>query len=98
MQFWEWLRHQQAADELFLHTILWTDEICFPREGAFGVHNSHLWALDHPHDIREHVHQVRFSVSVWTGVVGVIDRPTALRHRDFMQSVLLWLPEDLPQL
>jgi hypothetical protein len=31
MQFCEWLRHQHAADELFWHNILWTDEACFTR-------------------------------------------------------------------
>jgi hypothetical protein len=37
----------------FLHNILWTDEACFTREVVFNVHNSHLWARDNPHVIRE---------------------------------------------
>jgi hypothetical protein len=92
MQFCEWLRHQHAADELFLHNILRTDEACFSREGVFNVHNSHLWARDNPHAIRERVYQVRFSVSIWAGIVEVIvvgpyllpDRLTAQRYRDFL--------------
>jgi hypothetical protein len=71
MQFWEWLRHQHAADELFLQ-ILWTDEACFTREGVLNVYNSHLWAQDNPHAIRERGYEVRFSVSVWAGIIGDI--------------------------
>lgn len=41
MQFCQLLRQQHAKDELFVHTILWTDE-CFMREGVFTVHNSHI--------------------------------------------------------
>jgi hypothetical protein len=44
MKFCKWLRHQHTADELFLHTILWTGEACFMHEGMFNIHNSHLWA------------------------------------------------------
>jgi hypothetical protein len=99
MQFCEWLRHQHAADEL-----LWTDEACFTREGMFNVHNSHLRARDNPHAIRERGYQVRFSVSVWAGIVGDIvvglyllpDRLTAQRYRDFLETVLPGLFEDVP--
>jgi hypothetical protein len=41
-------------------------------EGVFNVHNSHLWARDNPHAIRERGYQVRFSVSVWAGILGNI--------------------------
>jgi hypothetical protein len=41
MQFCQFLRHQHAADELFVHAIQWTGE-CFMREGLFNVHNSHI--------------------------------------------------------
>jgi hypothetical protein len=72
VQFCEWLRHQNAADELFLHNVLWTDEAYFTREGVFNVHNSYLWARDNPHAVRERRYQVRLSVSVWAGIVGDI--------------------------
>jgi hypothetical protein len=94
MQFCEWLQHQHAADELFLHNILWSDEACFTREGVFNVHNSHVWARDNTHAIRERGYQVRFSVRVWAGIVGYIvvgpyllpERLTAQRFRDFLES------------
>jgi hypothetical protein len=41
MKFCQLLRQQHAADGLFVHTILWTDE-CFMREGVFSVHNSRI--------------------------------------------------------
>jgi hypothetical protein len=103
MKFCE-LLHQHAADELFSHNILWTDEACFTRDGVFNVHNSHLWARDNPHAIRKRGYQVRFSVSVWAAIVGDIvvgpylipDRLTAQRYRDFPETVLPGLLEDVP--
>jgi hypothetical protein len=103
MQFCEWL-HQHAADELFSHNILWTYEASFTREGVFNVNNRHLWARDNPHSIRERRYQVRFSVSIWAGIVGGIvvgpyllpDSLTAQRYRDFMETVPPGLLEDVP--
>jgi hypothetical protein len=103
MLFCEWLRHQHAADELFLHNILWTDEACFTREGVFNIHNSDFWARDNPHAIRERGYQVRFSVIVWAGTVGDIvmgpyllpDRLTAQRYRNFLETST-GLLEDVP--
>jgi hypothetical protein len=52
--------------------ILWTSEEYFTRDGRFNVHKSHFWARDNHHAICERVYQVRFSVSVRTGIVGAI--------------------------
>jgi len=51
MQFYQLLRQQRAADELFVHTILWTGE-CFMREGVFNVHNNHISERDNPRVVR----------------------------------------------
>jgi hypothetical protein len=96
-------RHQHPADEL-VHTILWTDEACFTREGVFSIHSSHLWARDNPHAICERGYQARFSVRVWAGIVGDIvvgpcllsERLTAQRYREFLETVLPGLLEDVP--
>jgi hypothetical protein len=37
----------------FLHTILWTCEACFRREGVFNIYNSHILGRDSPHDMRK---------------------------------------------
>jgi hypothetical protein len=103
MQFYEWIRHQHV-DELFLHNILWTDEVCFTHEGVFNVHNSYLWAQDNLHAVCEHRYQVHFSISVWAGIFGDIvmgpnllpDRLTAQRYCDFLETVLPGLLENVP--
>jgi hypothetical protein len=74
---------------------LWTDEACFKREGVFNVHNDHFWARNK---------SWYFGVNVWAGFVGNIvlgpyllpDRPTAQRCREFLETVLPGLLEDVP--
>jgi hypothetical protein len=103
MQFCEWLRHQHAADELFFTTFCGQTKRVL-REVVFNVLNSHLWARNNPHAIRERGYQVRFSVSVSAGIVGNIvvgpyllpDRLTAQRYHDFLETVLPGLLEDVP--
>jgi hypothetical protein len=70
MQSFKWLQHEHTADELFLHNILWTDNVCCTREGVFNIHNSHLWAWYNPHAICEHKYHVCVCVSVWAGIIG----------------------------
>jgi hypothetical protein len=104
MQFFELLRHQHAADELFLHNILWTGEACFTRKGVFNVHNSHLLARDNPHATRERGYQVHFCVSVWAGIFGDVvlgpyllpNRLTVQRYRDILETVLQGLLKAVP--
>jgi hypothetical protein len=72
IEFCGWLRHQHAADELFLHNIRWSDEAYFTREGAFNVHSRHLWTQDNPHPTHERGYEVCFSSSLWAGTVGDI--------------------------
>jgi hypothetical protein len=76
----------------------------FTREGVFNVHYRHLWARDKPHAIREREYQVRFIVSVWAVIVGDIvvgpyllpDRLPVERYRDFLETVLPGLHENVP--
>ncbi|KAI4460161.1 transposable element tc3 transposase-like protein [Holotrichia oblita] len=49
----------------FLHQIMWTDESKFSRQGITNRQNTHYWAQDNPHVIREHNHQDRFSFNVF---------------------------------
>jgi hypothetical protein len=51
MQFCEWLRHPH--NELFQRNTTSADKACFMCKGVFNVHNSHLWARENPHPIRE---------------------------------------------
>jgi hypothetical protein len=69
-----------------------------------NVHNSHLWGWENLHAIREHGYQVCFNVSVWAVIVGDIvvglcplpDRLTAQRYRDYVETFLPELLEDMP--
>jgi hypothetical protein len=71
---------------------------------VFNVHNRQLWARDNSHAIRERWYQVRFSVSVWAGIVGdnvvgpylLPDRLTAQQYSDILETVLPGLLEDVP--
>jgi hypothetical protein len=71
---------------------------------VFNVHNSHLWARDIPHTLRVRGYQLRFSVSVWAGIVKgnfvdpylLSDKLTAQRYRYFLETVLAGLLKDMP--
>jgi hypothetical protein len=87
--------HHHTADELFLHSILWTARrsICYA-SCARGNPHARIWEC-----------RVRFSGYVWTEAVGdiVLDpyfflhyRLTAQRYCDFLQTLLPGLPEDVP--
>jgi hypothetical protein len=99
----EWLRLMTPRMNPFLHNILWTDEACFTREVVLNARSIHLWARDNRHAIRERGYQVRFVVSVWAGIVRDIvvgrhllpDRLTGQRCRDFLETVMLGLLEDV---
>lgn len=79
--------------------ILWTDESTFTRIGLFNIHNEHWWTYNNPHVIREHSHQVRFSVNVWAGIIN--DRiigPVFIEGRLSGRTYLQMLQEVLPEL
>lgn len=57
-------------NENFLAQIMWTDESLFTREGIFNQHNSHNYAVENPHLVREKSFQSRWKVNVWGGIVG----------------------------
>ncbi|GBL84295.1 hypothetical protein AVEN_118672-1 [Araneus ventricosus] len=50
--------------------VLFTDEASFTREGVFNTHNAHFRAVENLHATRPRAAQSRFSVNVWTGIVG----------------------------
>jgi hypothetical protein len=38
--------------------------------GTSNSRNSHIWDDEHPHAMFVRVHQQRFSVNIWAGIVG----------------------------
>lgn len=103
-------RHQHAADEALVHSILWTDKACFMRAGVLKGHKSHLCPRDSStHAVRERGSEVSFSLRVWAGVVRdtvlalclLPHRVTAQRYRDLLGllqrvplAVRLWFQHD----
>ena len=52
-----------------IRSILFTDEVHFPREGVNNTRNSHLWDGDNPLGTIESNYQHHFSVNMWCGVI-----------------------------
>jgi hypothetical protein len=53
-----------------IRNILFTDEAHFTRDGVNNTRNSHLLDRDNLHGTVESKYQHRFSVNVWSGVIG----------------------------
>lgn len=69
-----------------------------------NFHNSHTWALENPHAIRETRYQHRFSVNVWAGIIDdhligphiIPNRFTAAHYLEFLEDTLPELLDDVP--
>lgn len=98
-----WFLQQDVFNPNFLCYVLFTDEALFTREGVFNSKNSHVWALENPHETVMHNHQHRFSVNVWAGIVnnhliGPYILPNRLDSPTYLVLVRDILPELLEQL
>jgi hypothetical protein len=83
----------------FFKKILWTDEALFTRQGVFNFHNMHMWKVENPTAVREMSFQNRFSINVWSAVIG--DRflgPHIFQGNLNGDLYLDFLQHDLPQL
>jgi hypothetical protein len=69
-EFCLWLINQNDADPHFLSRILFSDESLFCREGCSNYHNLHIWAEENPRELFPRGCQHRFSVNLWTGLLG----------------------------
>lgn len=99
VNFCRWLLQQVAQNRRFHTTILMTDECCFTRGGILNFHNTHAWADQNPHMIREQNFQHRFSINVWAGIVGDnLIGPYVLPARLNGETYLNFLRANLPEL
>ncbi|KAJ2940836.1 hypothetical protein O0L34_g10090 [Tuta absoluta] len=98
LEFSNWLlqnRHQN---------ILWTDEAMFTRVGLYNVHNEHWWTYRNPHKIKQHSHQIRFSVNCWAGILNnhvigphfIEGHLTGGTYLEMLQNVIPDLLDDIP--
>lgn len=99
VNFCDWLLQQSNQQRNFTSFILFTDEATFSKEGIFNHHNLHEWALENPHNVRQHGFQDRFAVNVWSGIVGNhLIGPYLLPERLTGDVYSAFLQETLPQL
>jgi hypothetical protein len=42
----------------------------FGRGSIINIHNEHQWAEENPHGVTHSMHQQKFSINVWAGIVG----------------------------
>lgn len=70
LEFCHWFLEKHNEDPNFLRYVMFTDEAGFTRDGIFNCHNTHIWADENPHAIRDSHHQQQFSINVWAGIVG----------------------------
>lgn len=59
----------KCRDPNFLSSVLFTDEAKFSRTAVTNLHNTHIWAIENPHEISQCHHQYQFSVNVWAGIL-----------------------------
>lgn len=70
LEFCNWALIKADEDRDFFHKVIWTDEAKFCNDGNVNLHNAHYWSDQNPHWLRQHNHQVRWSVNVWCGILG----------------------------
>ncbi|KZC10812.1 hypothetical protein WN55_01824 [Dufourea novaeangliae] len=56
VEFCRWAKHQIHNNEVFLNTVLFTDEATFTNHGNVNLQNMHLWAAENPHWLRQVEH------------------------------------------
>lgn len=70
MNFCEWFLVKTQEDNNFLKDIIWVDEAKFAKNGMFNRHNSHYWAPENPHRVRERGFQESWKFNVFCAVKG----------------------------
>ena len=104
VQFARWFLNKEVEQPCFPSKVLFTDEASFTREGIVNLHNLHLWSAVNPHVRRQCKHQVRFSVNVWTGILGdhligpyiLPGRQNGCNYWNFLNEVLPELSGNVP--
>lgn len=64
-----WVLQHIAVRLHFTATVFFTDEYTFKHYGAFITHNEQVWPNVNPHVAYPHVHQQRFSIIFWWGII-----------------------------
>ncbi|GBM87353.1 hypothetical protein AVEN_181534-1 [Araneus ventricosus] len=87
----------------FLADIIWTDEVCFSRNGMFNKQNVQTWLLENPRYAVKVRHQLRWSINVLCGIfndrlIGAVfyeGTLTGQRYLELLQDVITVFVENL---
>lgn len=104
IEFCNWILQNNAADQGFINSILFSDESRFTNNGMFNRQNTRYWAKENQHEMRQGNFQERFGVNVWAGVVGrrIIGpilfqgQLTAERYLAFLRNNIEEMVDQLP--
>lgn len=102
--FVQWMLGMRNTDPRLPALVLFSDEATFSREGIFNMHNQHVWSACNPHCTTPRKHQHRFTVNIWTGILGdylvgpyiLPDRLSGATYRIFLEHVLPRLLQAVP--
>ncbi|KAJ4441000.1 hypothetical protein ANN_10849 [Periplaneta americana] len=70
VRFCQWFLQQCGVNPNFPALVLFTGEAQFTRDGITNFHNQHVWAYENPRATVPSLHQVRFSLNMWAGIIG----------------------------
>lgn len=86
-------------DPDIVNKIMWTDESRFHNNGVINRHNSHYWASENPHWVRETHFQTVWGINVWCGLFnGRIIGPYFFEGTLTGERYLEFLQRDIPEL
>lgn len=94
--FCRWMLQKLEGDPHFFERILFTDEASFSSTAIVNRQNLRIWAERNPRAMMQRVHQGRFSVNVWAGIIGnTLIGPVYLPLRLNSRNYLHFLQRDL---
>lgn len=104
LHFCLWARNMEHLHHNFFNHVLFTDEATFHKNGKVNIRNHHYYDNRNPHLIRPLDHQHRWSINVWSGIVGgrilgpfFFDGPvTGNTYLHFLQNNFQQYLEDVP--
>lgn len=103
LEFCEMILIRTQENPNFLKNIIWTDECKFSKEGIFNRRNSHFWASENPHFVRERNFQHKFSFNVFCLLMHnkiafclYDDNLTGAKYLDILRSIVSDFLDDLP--
>ncbi|KAJ4441540.1 hypothetical protein ANN_11396 [Periplaneta americana] len=104
VRFCQWFLQQCGVNPNFPASVLFTDEAQFTRDGITNFYNQHVWAYENPRATVPSHHQVRFSLTMWTGIIRdrlvgphvLVNRLTGQAYTNFLENTIPHVLEDTP--